>query len=785
MAAASPPPPGTNPLFSFLFLFSSLFFFYYSALPHCSALPTFSISETSNQTLICAIVYRSETQQSYLNCTSLDGTGLPGVPIFPDVPFSGVVSGDGFVAAVRTFTSPVPTTSTLVTWRFSGGIVERKRIYSGPEITELESGNTNICGLIGISGNATDSSVPNFDCWQWREFNASSVPRFSSIAVGGDFVCGISSTNGNITCLGDSRNSSSSRDVISQSPPGENYRAIAAGAGHACALSSDGGLTCCSSSILEGERFISMAVGENRTCGLRSNDTVICWGQNNFLLPASLEATHFVSIEAKRTVFCGVVREDFSLHCWGGGNFTNQSSNSSSIVFSRVLPSACRIDSQCRCGPLTGSGNLCQPGYSICQLCRQPQSPPPPLNSSGGGGGWNSKMTAFTTVGSAGSLAVLLVIGFFLYKRVKCSSCKVHDSGPMDEQRNPSLPRVLEKRLSELASMGNAGQLEEYSLEILLEATSNFSDEHKIGTGSFGSVYRATLPDGREVAVKRAESSSGNSPRTSLGIFVKHQEDKDNAFVHELESLSRLHHKNLVRLLGFCEDGSERILVYEYVSNGSLHDHLHRLDQSPLATWPARIKVALDAARGIEYLHVYSVPPIIHRDIKSSNILLDASWTAKVSDFGLSLMGPSDEEAHLSMRAAGTVGYMDPEYYRLQQLTAKSDVYSFGIVLLEMLSGCKAIHKNENGVPRNVVDFVVPYIVHDEIHRVLDPRLPPPTPFEIEAVAYVGYLAADCVMLEGRDRPSMTDIVNSLERALAACLVHSGSLSRSTTGSSA
>ncbi|GLT77309.1 hypothetical protein SLA2020_489070 [Shorea laevis] len=136
-------------------------------------------------------------------------------------------------------------------------------------------------------------------------------------------------------------------------------------------------------------------------------------------------------------------------------------------------------------------------------------------------------------------------------------------------------------------------------------------------------------------------------------------------------------------------------------------------------------------------------------------------------------MGPTEDESPLSLRAAGTVGYMDPEYYRLQLLTSKSDVYSFGVVLLELLSGYKAIHRNENDVPRNVVDYVVPYIFKDEIHRVLDRRVPPTTPFEIEAVAHVGYVAADCVTREGRDRPSMSVIVNSLERALLACVVHS------------
>lgn len=412
-------------------------------------------------------------------------------------------------------------------------------------------------------------------------------------------------------------------------------------------------------------------------------------------------------------------------------------------------------------------------------------------------------MVGFMVVGCVGSLSLVLVCCFFLYRYCIGKVCRVHDSGRLDEaqtQAEPGSSRrrqsfsqvdsrhgsgpVLEKRLSHLVSTGNNGtHLEEFSFEVLLEATDNFSEERKIGTGSFGSVYQGKLEDGREVAIKRAEASASSSFMGGGGT-KRQAEDKDNAFARELELLSRLNHKNLVPLLGFYEDNKERVLVYEYMRNGTLNDHLHREDDSPLATWYARIKVAVDAARGIQYLHDFAVPSIIHRDIKSANILLDDKWTAKVSDFGLSLMGPDDDMSHLSLRAAGTMGYIDPEYFRLQKLTTKSDVYSFGVVLLELLSGHKAIHKNENGVPRNVVDYVVPYIVQDEIHRVLDRRMPPPTPYEIEAVAYVGYLAADCVTLEGRDRPSMAEIVSSLERALAACLARP-TLSRSSTQSSA
>lgn len=747
-----------------------------------------SISEISNKTLVCALVHVPGATQSSLNCSSFP-SGIQ-IPSYSNTPFSAIVGGDGFLCGLISL-SLSPATSILVCWRFSdnGTIMSYKRIYKGLALSQLEAGNSVTCGLV----NATN----RLECWLRRNFITSSVDQnFSSMTVGEDFVCGLLES-GNIDCLG----LGSDNAVVGQQPKG-SYSAIAAGSRHACAINFTGELDCWG---MAGEKppqgeFRSMALGENRGCALRTNnEKVVCWGQGNFSLPERLRETDFSTIEAKRKVFCGVLKSDFSLYCWGNENF-----NPNSTVFKDVLPGPCRSS----CGLdhiMEGSGGMCPEGQQICLHSKSnipnsvpPAVAPPPPPTLEKRCKWSGKMIAFLVVGCVGSLILLLVVGFFLFKHCKCRGCRVHDSGrldgtgpeaPVEQGGGPSQPHapqpeeaspVLEKRLSQLASMGNVGHLEEFSLQVILEATNNFSHDKTIGTGSFGSVYQATLEDGREVAIKRAEISN----TSSYAVGTRRQEDKDSAFVNELESLSRLHHKNLVRLLGFCEDSNERVLVYEYVHNGTLHDHLHKLENSPLMSWPARIKVALDAARGVEYLHRYAVPPVIHRDIKSSNILLDSTWTAKVSDFGLSLMGPEDDMSHLSLHAAGTVGYIDPEYYRLQQLTTKSDVYSFGVVLLEILSGLKAIHKNENRVPRNVVDFVVPYIVQDEIHRVLDSRVPPPTPFEIEAVIYIGYLAADCVTLEGRDRPSMAGVVNSLEKALAACLVHPTSLSRSTTGGS-
>ncbi|GMH21782.1 hypothetical protein Nepgr_023624 [Nepenthes gracilis] len=764
-----------EPKLSFSSLFLALCLL--SSLPLTISLGTVSISETSNQTLICAL-----DKQSFLKCASFP-SGIQ-IPIKShNFSYSAIVGGNGFICALRSSSS----SSVMSCWRFSANFtnISFKRIYHGRALDELEAGNSHICGRVKAS--------KQLKCWQWREFNSISdtiTQNFSAIAVGQDFFCGLNGF-GNIVCVGNEAK------VIGKNPGGiQNYTVIGAGFQHACAISLNGSLDCwgeMAGDKPEGQ-FTSLALAENRSCALRVNGTVVCWGSNNFSLPTNLQATYFIAIVAKRSVFCGIVSSNYSLMCWG-----NQIFDANSLVFENVKPGSCT--EQCSCAPLPGFSSFCPEGLFICQPCITTQlsalSPPPAGCSKGGG--WSAKMVVFLVVGITGSIALVTSTACcLLFTRSIGGSSRVHDSGRLDNAETPQEsgvshqrndpeshlppPPVLEKRLSHILSGGSGGHLEEYSLQFLLEVTNNFSQDHKIGSGSFGSVYRATLEDGRVVAIKRAESSS-LTPSNPV-VLTKRQEDTDTAFLAELKFLSRLNHKNLVRLLGFCDDSDERVLVYEYMSNSTLHEHLHKLkSSSPLSSWPRRLKVALDAARGIEYLHAYAVPPVIHRDIKSSNILLDDDWTAKVSDFGLSLISPNNEESHLSLQAAGTVGYMDPEYYRLHQLTTKSDVYSFGVVLLELLSGYKAIHLNEHGIPRNVVDFIVPYIVRDDLHRVLDTNVPPPTPIEIEAIAYVGYIAADCVSLEGRDRPSMSEVVNCLERAWASCFAPP-TVSRSSTASS-
>ncbi|MCO5570910.1 hypothetical protein L7F22_024640 [Adiantum nelumboides] len=194
-----------------------------------------------------------------------------------------------------------------------------------------------------------------------------------------------------------------------------------------------------------------------------------------------------------------------------------------------------------------------------------------------------------------------------------------------------------------------------------------------IGKGGFGDVYKGILDDGQVVAIKKASSV-----------------ERASTFDMELELLAQLNHKYLVNLVGYCEE--DKCLVFEFMLNGSLQDCLFDKRSAQLFNWKGRMKVALQAARGIEYLHVYASPKIIHRDVKASNILLDEHWDAHISDFGLSLYGPVGIQTHISNLApCGTPGYLDPEYFQTYQLNVKSDVYSFGVVLLELLSGRKAL----------------------------------------------------------------------------------------------
>ncbi|KAI4343355.1 hypothetical protein L6164_010715 [Bauhinia variegata] len=292
----------------------------------------------------------------------------------------------------------------------------------------------------------------------------------------------------------------------------------------------------------------------------------------------------------------------------------------------------------------------------------------------------------------------------------------------------------------------NEGTAYYIALSELKEATNDFSK--KIGKGSFGSVYYGKMRDGKEVAVKIMTDSSSHG---------NHQ------FVTEVALLSRIHHRNLVPLIGYCEEEYQHILVYEYMHNGTLRDHIHGSATKKHLDWLARLRIAEDAAKGLDYLHTGCIPSIIHRDVKTSNILLDINMRAKVSDFGLSRLAEEDL-THISSVARGTVGYLDPEYYANQQLTEKSDVYSFGVVLLELLSGKKAVSSEDYGAEMNIVHWARSLIRKGDVMSIMDPCLVGKV--KSESMWRVAEIAMQCVEQHGACRPRMQEIVLAIQDAI-------------------
>ncbi|KAL3576818.1 hypothetical protein D5086_022101 [Populus alba] len=283
----------------------------------------------------------------------------------------------------------------------------------------------------------------------------------------------------------------------------------------------------------------------------------------------------------------------------------------------------------------------------------------------------------------------------------------------------------------------------------LATATTNFNNENLIGEGGFGRVYKGLIAKTNQVvAVKQLDRNGFQGNRE---------------FLIEVLMLSLLHHPNLVNMVGYCADGDQRILVYEFMVNGSLEDHLLDLtpDKNPL-DWNTRIKIAEGAARGLEYLHESADPPVIYRDFKASNVLLDENFNPKLSDFGLAKLGPIGDKTHVSTRVMGTYGYCAPEYALTGQLTAKSDVYGFGVVFLEMITGRRVIDSSRPAGEKNLVSWAKPLFKDKKkLALMADPLLKGNYPLRglYQALA----IAAMCLQEEALTRPLMADVVTALK----------------------
>ncbi|RAL42060.1 hypothetical protein DM860_011843 [Cuscuta australis] len=369
----------------------------------------------------------------------------------------------------------------------------------------------------------------------------------------------------------------------------------------------------------------------------------------------------------------------------------------------------------------------------------RPSTPTPPSSAHKG---YHSNMILIIGI-VAGILIVVVMSMLILY------AC-AYKRGKKKRLAKETVKTGRVDSVQTVASFVHPTSTRHLAYEELKEATANFAPSSVLGEGGFGRVFKGVLSDGTAVAIKRLSTGG---------------QQGDKEFLVEVEMLSRLHHRNLVKLVGYYSsvDSSQNLLCYELVPNGSLEAWLHGpLGANCPLEWDIRMKIALDAARGLAYLHEDSQPCVIHRDFKASNILLENNFHAKVADFGLAKQAPEGRANYLSTRVMGTFGYVAPEYAMTGHLLVKSDVYSYGVVLLELLTGRKPVDMSQPSGQENLVTWARPILRDkDRLEELVDPRLEGKYPKE--DFVRVCTIAAACVAPEANQRPTMGEVVQSLK----------------------
>ncbi|XP_010513421.1 PREDICTED: proline-rich receptor-like protein kinase PERK2 [Camelina sativa] len=417
-------------------------------------------------------------------------------------------------------------------------------------------------------------------------------------------------------------------------------------------------------------------------------------------------------------------------------------------------------------------------------------NPPLPANPSGGGSspppsspsvGLSSGLVVGIAIGGVAMLVVVLALIFFIFKKKRRRDEETPPAhlagGPYrgHQHQNASFPPPMPpsappRRPHFMSSSSSGGYDSNYSdqsvlppqspglplgiyqgtfnYEELSRATNGFSEANLLGQGGFGYVFKGMLRNGKEVAVKQLKEGSAQGERE---------------FQAEVGIISRVHHRHLVALVGYCIADAQRLLVYEFVPNNTLEFHLHGKGRPPME-WSSRLKIAIGSAKGLSYLHENCNPKIIHRDIKASNILIDFKFEAKVADFGLAKIA-SDTNTHVSTRVMGTFGYLAPEYASSGKLTEKSDVFSFGVVLLELITGRRPIDANNVHADNSLVDWARPLLNQvsevGNFEAVVDTKLN--NEYDREEMARMVACAAACVRSTARRRPRMDQVARVLE----------------------
>ncbi|CAL5347984.1 unnamed protein product [Camellia sinensis] len=733
--------------------------------------------------------------------------------------FAGLTAGDGFVCGL------LMGSNQPYCWGSSAFIQMGvpQPMVNGSEYSEISAGDHHLCGLrkpfMGkLRNTITNTSTTSIvDCWGYN-MTANHVfddGPVKSISAGSEFNCGLFSQNNSVFCWGDE---TSSR-VISLIPKQMRFQEISAGGYHVCGILEgdklnsrvfcwgrsldleeqisnrvvNSGQIMINVDLAPNDPMISVVGGRFHACGIKSYDHgVVCWGYSVKSSTPPPSGIRVFQIAAGDYFTCGVLAEKSLLPiCWGAGfpsslpvaispghckhdpcepgfyasdNGTLACKSPPDSHICLPCSNGCPAEMYQKVGCTSTSDQQCEFNCSSCASieCYSNCSFSNSIPGKSNGKFWSLQLPVIVAeIAFAVFLVSVVSLTSIFYVRYKLRNCRCPARSDLKSKRNSignnsgsSFQKDSGKIRPDLDDL-KIRRARTFTYGELERATGGFKEESQVGKGSFSCVFKGVLKDGTVVAVKRDIMSSPNN------------DTKKNSkeFHTELDLLSRLNHAHLLNLLGYCEEGGERLLVYEFMANGSLHQHLHGKNKAlkEQLDWVRRVTIAVQAARGIEYLHGYACPPVIHRDIKSSNILIDEEHNARVADFGLSLLGPANSSSPLAELPAGTLGYLDPEYYRLHYLTTKSDVYSFGVLLLEILSGRKAIDMQfEEG---NIVEWGVPLIKTGDIQAILDPVLKPP--LDLEALKRIANMACKCVRMRGKERPSMDKVTTALERALA------------------
>ncbi|CAK9164817.1 unnamed protein product [Ilex paraguariensis] len=644
-------------------------------------------------------------------------------------------------------------------------------IFKTTSYSHIAAGKNHVCAIRGSYYSEND--LGTVDCWDIVRISNNSFSSkqstmlydqsistlvFRKIVAGEGYSCG-GVREGGIVCWGP--NSAN----LGVSNISENFVNLASGIGSLCGVSELSGHVKCWGAINSyvtpvGIRFVSLAAGAQHFCGIREdNHGIECWGIfNTSSVPKG--GSGFLAIASSDFITCGLRETDLVLDCWfanvrspldydpplqlcSPGLCTPGSCGEGKFAFNASLLSEPDLTSLCvrkdlkiciPCGVNCSEGyfpssscsenadrvctecSLCQNSscWGVCRLQSSPEMQKQHLHQLN---------ILVIIIGSSISGIVLILISWCLLprlitaknggKRKQFASCIGNSELEVDASIDLNTPAFVAPC---------PGMAQVFRLSELKDATNGFKEFNELGRGSYGFVYKAVLADGRQVAVKRANAAT-----------IIHTTGRD--FEMELEILCNVRHSNIVNLLGYCAEMGERLLVYEFMPHGTLYDHLHG-GLSPL-NWTLRLKIALQAAKGLEYLHKDVVPPIVHRDVKSSNILLDADWGARIADFRL--LTPNDRDLNGDMR---------------------TDVHNFGIILLEILSGRKAYDRD--CMPPSIVDWAVPLIRQGKAAAVIDRYVA--LPRIVEPLLKLADIAGLAVRENPSKHPTMSDLVLSLEQ---------------------